>query len=176
MKFTPLTNTWFIGLFNLLCQYFKRGNWKPGERMCAFVIYTDKATSPTSSPKKSAWGRGCNITAKVWCANISGNETTPPQTERQSSFFPFKLPLPENLAPLSWPIRRKVTCSSVPALYVCYKHFLRFLICSIDWHRQLWLARLNIFILILERHSDKTRWTGFHTFYNCNLGQNKMEQ
>ena len=120
--------------------------------------------------------RQSNITAKVWCAKISGNETTPPQTERQSSFFLFTLRLAGNLAPLSWPIRRKVTCSRIPALYICYKHLLWFLIGSIDWHRHLWLARLNTFILILEKHSDKTRWAGFHTLYNCNLGQNKMEQ
>ena len=119
--------------------------------------------------------RQSNITAKVWCAKISGNETTPPQTERQSSFFLFTLRLAGNLAPLSWPIRRKVTCSSIPTLYVCYKHLLWFLIGSIDWHRQLWLARLNTFILILEKHSDKTRWTGFHTIYNYNLGKNKDE-
>ena len=119
--------------------------------------------------------RQSNITAKVWCANISGNETTPPQTERQSSFFLFTLPLAENLALLSWPIRRKVTCSGVPALYVCYKHFLRFLIGSIDWHRQLWLARLNTFILILEKHSDKTRLTGFHTIQNNNLGSESQD-
>ena len=119
--------------------------------------------------------RQSNITAKVWCAKISGNETTPPQTERQSSFFLFMLPLAGNLAPLSWPIRRKVTCSRIPALYVCYKHLLRFLIGSIDWHRQLWLARLNAFILILEKHSDKTRLTGFHTIYNNNLGKNRDE-
>ena len=119
--------------------------------------------------------RQSNITAKVWSAKISGNETTPPQTERQSSFFLFTLPLAGNLAPLSWPIRRKVTCSSIPTLYVCYKHLLWFLIGSIDWHRQLWLARLNTFILILEKHSDKTRWTGFHTIYNYNLGKNKDE-
>ena len=90
-------------------------------------------------------------------------------------FFLFTLPLAGNLAPLSWPIRRKVTCSSIPTLYVCYKHLLWFLIGSIDWHRQLWLARLNTFILILEKHSDKTRWTGFHTIYNYNLGKNKDE-
>ena len=141
MKFTPLTNTWFIGLFNLLCQYVGRGNWKTGARMCAFIIDTDKATSRQKFEVPKC------LATRPLLLKLKGK-----------ALFSFH-------AAIGWKSRATFLTNQEKSYLLKHSRALR----------QLWLARLNTFILILEKHSDKTRWTGFHTIYNYNLGKNKDE-